>query len=542
MVAARKWKGDVAMKWNGLMACLLGAFLLLACNLSPDLFSPQEEIRGMGEIRVTAATTATPGPVTVSVSPDGSGDYPSLEAAVEEVPEGSTIILEAGTFLLTEPLSVTKALTLVGAGMDQTELVSGAEGHVVHFSGDGPFTAQGITFRHQGDKMARTVDVKGGEIDFSYCRFTGAVWDEDEEFGGIGLMMRENTTGLVRECRMEENALHGVAVQEQAEIALERNICRDNIQAGIRFSGTSGGTARQNECTGNGLSGIIVKDQAHPTLEGNICTGNEGNGIAYFEDAGGTAQDNECSDNGLHGISIDEQAQTTLEGNVCRYNEQVGIRYADSAGGTVRQNECSANKLTGIAVVEQAQPILERNICVGNRWGIWVEETANPELVDNDCRDNSEADVEDRRVAARPTTELTVTAGADDDQVPSTPSATPELSFDPITFSLEIVEDTNEPINPATIFPAGPTRVYGTFDYEGMTADMKWTRTWYIDDVDVWSVTERWDEDPEWSGESSGRKSISIFWQSGRPLDSGNYELRLLIEGQLVQSGTFVIE
>ena len=515
------------MRWTRVMVYLLGGMMLLACNLSPDLFSPQEEIRGMGEIRVTAATTAKQGPVTVSVTPDGSGDYPSLEAAVEEVPEGSTIILEAGTFLLTEPLSVTKALTLVGAGSDQTEVVSGAEDHVVHFSGDGPFTAQGITFRHQGNRAANVVVVDGGEIDFNLCRFTGGIRDEEEKLVGSGLLIRERTNGRVRECRMEGNGLHGVA----------------------------------------------VRDQAQPTLEGNTCTGNGENGIAYFGDAGGTAQGNECSDNGMHGISINEQAEPTLERNVCRENEQAGIRFSDSSGGVASQNDCSDNKLSGIIVRNNAHPALEgnnckgnqeggiiyfhnsggvarENECSGNKWGIYIEETANPELVDNDCRDNSEADVEDRRVAARPTTELTVTAVVDDTPVAPTHTATPEPSFGPIVFSLEIVEGTNEPINPNSTFPAGVTTVYGTWDYQGMTDDIEWGWTWYVNDVDVLSGTRRWDEDLDWSGEPSGRYSDHIFYLSVKPLDSGNvepidsgnYELRLFIEGQLVQSGTFVIE
>jgi hypothetical protein len=75
-----------------------------------------------------------------------------------------------------------------------------------------------------------------------------------------------------------------------------------------------------------------------------------------------------------------------------------------------------------------------------------------------------------------------------------------------------------------------------------MTDDIEWTWAWYANDVDVRSETGRWDEDPEWRDEPSGRKYSNIFWTSGRPLDSGTYEFRLHIEGQLVQSGTFVIE
>jgi parallel beta-helix repeat protein len=52
----------------------------------------------------------------------------------------------------------------------------------------------------------------------------------------------------------------------------------------------------------------------------------------------------------------------------------VGIYYIDEAGGVAQENECS-----------------------GNQWGIYVAATANPELIDNDCHNNIEADIADER-------------------------------------------------------------------------------------------------------------------------------------------------
>lgn len=69
-----------------------------------------------------------------------------------------------------------------------------------------------------------------------------------------------------------------------------------------------------------------------------------------------------------------DQTQPTLEANGCAGNAQPGIGYPDMAGGVARENEC-----------------------VGNRWGIYVGETADPELIDNDCRDNTSEDILDLR-------------------------------------------------------------------------------------------------------------------------------------------------
>jgi len=63
-----------------------------------------------------------------------------------------------------------------------------------------------------------------------------------------------------------------------------------------------------------------------------------------------------------------------LQANGCARNAQARIGYSDLAGGVARENDC-----------------------VGNRWGIYVAETADPDLIDNDCRDNTSEDLLDLR-------------------------------------------------------------------------------------------------------------------------------------------------
>lgn len=430
---------------------------------------------GGAQVEPTVTSTPTPAPiptplptpiptpeaVTVQVAPDGSGDYPSLEAAVNAIPAGSIIILEAGTYRLEDPLHIRKPLHLVGAGMDKTEIVSEAEGYVVHFDGAGPFVAEEITFRHAGETAADVVVVWGGEVKFARCRFTGA--HETKERQRAGLRLAQSTTGKVHDCVAEENNSLGIAilsqaqptleanrcttnrgggiyygdnaggiarenecsrnwggilVAAQAQPTLEENVCMDNEVAGIAYQDSAGGLALQNECARN-FKGIVVAGEAHPELEGNICTDNEDSGIGYHEYASGLASQNECSRN-LVGIFVAGQAQPVLEENICADNQRIGVLYVESAGGEARQNECSRNEI-GFLIEGQAQPLLESNTCIANtaagitygsnaggtarqnecagnaRYGLYIAATADPKLVDNDCHDNGEADILDER-------------------------------------------------------------------------------------------------------------------------------------------------
>ncbi|MBL7063797.1 MAG: right-handed parallel beta-helix repeat-containing protein [Anaerolineae bacterium] len=336
-----------------LLMCLLVGAMLSACGPSQEEALPQEGIR---------------------VEADGSGDYSTLEEALEEAPEEAIVILGPGTYHLERGLDLSKPLRLVGAGMDRTEIVSEAEGYVLRFSGDGPFAVADITFRHEGGMAADVVVVQGGGVAFARCRFTGAVRAETEEVRA-GLRFQGSTAGVMQDCVAEGNDSFGVVVEGQAQPVLEGNLCRENTRSGILYSDSGAGVARQNECTDNGYHGISVNDQAEPTLEENVCADNEQTGIVYFESTGGVARGNECTGNGV-GIGVGEHAAPTLEENVCTGNGQAGIGYLGSGGGVARRNECSGN----------------------GGYGIYVAETAGPDLADNDCHDNGKEDIQDLRL------------------------------------------------------------------------------------------------------------------------------------------------
>ena len=115
------------------------------------------------------------------------------------------------------------------------------------------------------------------------------------------------------------------------------------------------------------------------------------------------------------------------------------------------------------------------------------------------------------------------------------PTATPAPGFGPISFSTEVDPATLECIAPTTVFPVGVTKVCACFEYWGMREDMEWPETWYFDGVEVSSETRK-------AEGSSVSATNCAFYSSGRALAAGNYELRLYFEGQLAQSGTFVIQ
>jgi parallel beta-helix repeat protein len=210
--------------------------------------------------------------------------------------------------------------------MDATEIVSGAPDYVINFVGSGSFSAEGITFRHDGTQMADVVVIDRGRGDFSNCRFSGAVYEEGEG-NRAGLRFKGSSRGTVEDSVMSENDNTGMLVEQQAEPELRRNVCSDNLAVGIGYMDLAGGLASENECTGNSI-GIALAVEARPTLERNKCNDND-YGIAYLENSGGESYGNECLRNKI-GIAVGGSSTVQLGENDCRDNSEEDIR--DSRG------------------------------------------------------------------------------------------------------------------------------------------------------------------------------------------------------------------
>lgn len=248
---------------------------------------------------------------------DGSGDLPTLEDAIVQSPEGATITLGPGTYRLEHALTVGGSLHLVGAGRDQTEIIANVADWVLRFQGSGPFTATGITFRHDGDAPAEVVDVVSGEVLFQGCRFSGGVRNEGAGIGN-GLALGDSASGEVSGSEFLDNHGFGILLWEQARVLIRDNLIRASGDTGIAFFGDSGGQALNNEIVASGKYGIYVDDRAAPTLEGNRLRDNDEAGIAYYGNAAGTAQGNVCAGSGATAIRVAENAAPSLVGNECQ--------------------------------------------------------------------------------------------------------------------------------------------------------------------------------------------------------------------------------
>jgi len=104
----------------------------------------------------------------------------------------------------------------------------------------------------------------------------------------------------------------------------------------------------------------------------------------------------------------------------------------------------------------------------------------------------------------------------------------------PITFATGATEDGN-PVGASDTFTGEITEIHALFTYKGMADGTPWERGWHLDGKRVGSGSGVWDQG------STGVYHLSMN-NGGRPLDAGNWELEIYVDGEMLRSGQLVIK
>ncbi|MBN1628172.1 MAG: right-handed parallel beta-helix repeat-containing protein, partial [Thermoleophilia bacterium] len=332
-------------EYNGLLDDLIG--------MGPSWSTTADATRGeVAQILWNLLDLLEGAPVQPSdevwVYPDGSGDYPTLEAAVAAVAPGATVYLGAGTFTLTSTLMVEYDLSLIGNAMQ------GPNSTTIRFAGDVidiyrcAFYAEDIRFVSTATSSPSNVIVAyDADLGLRRCYLTGGSRLNDTK--GAGLYLYGYSFGAVIDSVFTQNDLHGIDIEEASDLQIGNSVCSENVQSGICFWDESTGTITGCTCDSNGNDGIAAADAAEITIEDCTLSQNTKDGIALF------------------GYSYGE-----LIGNECSSNGEAGIYFADQSDGTAEDNECYDNHW-GIYVGADSYPIIGSNNLHGNTYDLTYE-------------------------------------------------------------------------------------------------------------------------------------------------------------------------
>ena len=381
--------------------------------------------------------------------------------ALHSIDGPAELVLQAGTYDVSEPIDFSFPVTLTGAGADLTTVSSNAAGSVVRFLA-GPAMVRGVHFAHRGELPAN-VAIVSAEFDIRDCRFSGGVPGEAPVVGvalGVigtsrgrvigseflashaGIVLIQGSPAVVQSNRCHDNVSHGIetleanctlrrnrseknggsgihladskvtatgnetagntlngiAVTGKSDVRLEDNAATENANAGIVWTGESTGAALRNRCDKN-HSGISTYDTSTPLIEDNTVAENS-TGIRAWEQSAPTIRKNRIARNQHSGIEIRESAAPLIEENTSEENAKFGIALFENTRSSVKTNVCTANQVSGILVDESAHAELYANLCARNKsCGISVEGEASVSAQMNQCDENGEYGIQIRNKA-----------------------------------------------------------------------------------------------------------------------------------------------
>ncbi len=290
-------------------------------DLTDDLEGPQA-----GPVRAD--------PDTVVVNQDGSGEFETIQAAVdaEGTEPGDTILIEAGRYEPDEPIRVTDPgelrLVGVGSGSDPSSNTVVEQTIDVTVNDD---AGNGVSLRDlRIENTSIFGETDGADLDAVFSASGPELRDVavqnvsfvDNEGDGLGVDDTERLA--VRNCLLRDNGAGGIDGGRLVDATVSNCRIVGNAAEGIDVGAVDSFTIRGCTVAENGVdeAGIEVRgDAADLTIAGSTLEGNGEDGVSGEGVRDATLVDTRIVDNGGNGIGIEgdvdgfELADTTVADN-----------------------------------------------------------------------------------------------------------------------------------------------------------------------------------------------------------------------------------
>ncbi|MDA2910148.1 pectinesterase family protein [Nitrospiraceae bacterium AH_259_D15_M11_P09] len=237
-------------------ACALALALALSCG------EPATVLAG------EPPSSAGP-PRTVVVALDGSGQFQSIQEAIDQSSDGDTIRIKAGAYSEDVTVHSKEGLRLIGDGVDQVTILGLRRVGSFHI-GKWPYGAtdieiSGLTIHEHGGLALGIFN--GRAITLRNVRIKGQLFGQEVQ----GVQIENSVIG--------GSETTGVSFVD-SQAVLVRNLIHDNDH-GVKVAGKSHVRLDHNVITRSLFEGVVVTDEAQAVLVSNTIVKN-GGGVAFL--------------------------------------------------------------------------------------------------------------------------------------------------------------------------------------------------------------------------------------------------------------------
>ncbi|QDU36115.1 hypothetical protein Mal4_03980 [Maioricimonas rarisocia] len=347
-------------------------------------------VAGLAALSIASTMPRAVAAETLEVLADGSGDYATIQDAIDAAGPGTVIRIGPGEFR--EVLTISKPVTLEGAGWDRTRIVSVADENleltpdVMHALGR---ILREVDAQTQAKVREAVIKVYGArptirvsEARDVTLRGLGILRSEEVRKGGFtgdAAVDVEDSSVVVEDCAILESPGTGLAARGESHLAVRHSLItnawgkggaitvaetgsfdiseseiRNNRYSGISITSTSPDIRiRRCRIHGTGWHGIRY-DSSRPLIEGNVFSTTAVSGIYASGTTAAVIRNNLFHHSG---ISCWFQNGDTIEANTF-----VGDRHAEPKSGITQ----------GLQVLGASNPTVRHNIFITCENGVYV--------------------------------------------------------------------------------------------------------------------------------------------------------------------------
>jgi hypothetical protein len=334
---------------------------------------------------IVAAVFHAIAPMDATAADIAVGAGQSVQTAIDAAPEGATITLAAGTF--PERLTITKSLTLQGAGWEKTTIGPDRTMSLTQREKDEFFAALeaasdpqerariAVAFANRpappplSVKKAKGVVLRG--IKFRGPRMAGP----PEGFTTESLILFDNATGSISECAVVGPFMNGITLLAGSELTVEKSLVAAVWGVGVIARAQSRLQMTDSDVRNCYYScARLATDEV--TIERCRISGAAWHGVRY-DNCSPRILSNHIFGNARSGIYASGRTAATVRGNVFWRNEMDAMSCWFDNADTVEGNTILGNLREGIAAIGGARPNLVRNVFLDNPIAVTCSKAAS---------------------------------------------------------------------------------------------------------------------------------------------------------------------
>ncbi|OQW30064.1 MAG: hypothetical protein A4E19_10930 [Nitrospira sp. SG-bin1] len=212
-------------------------------------------------------------PRTITVALDGSGDFSSIQEAVDGAGKGDTVVIKAGFYAQDLTIHSKEKIKILGEGIDNVVLLGRGQMVGVLHVGKWPYGAtdieiSGLTINEHGGHAVGIFN--GNHITLRQVRVNGMVFGQQVQDVHI------------EDCVIGGSETTGVHFSD-SQVLLTGNVIHDN-DYGVNVTGRSSVRLERNIVTRSLFEAVVISDQAKAVLINNTLVKN-GGGAAFLDSA-----------------------------------------------------------------------------------------------------------------------------------------------------------------------------------------------------------------------------------------------------------------